>query len=172
MAEADRRGFALIAALGNPLRGDDGLGAALLEELRRRGLGRRARLFDLGAGGVDLLLELEGADALILLDAVASDDEPGTLCVLEGEEIFRYAEARGASSHQPSLASTLRLARELGLLPSRIAVAGVAASHFDFGEGLSPAVAGALPQAASLVEQILHRWEGAGEGADTLERET
>ena len=171
MAEAAGRGRTLIAALGNPLRGDDGLGAALLEELRRRGLERRARLLDLGAGGVDLLLELEGVGVLVLLDAIASDEAPGTLCLLEGEEIFRYAEARGAGSHQPSLASTLRLARQLGLLPSRIAVVGVAASRFDFGEALSPAVARALPQAARLVERILSRWEGAGEGPDTLGRE-
>jgi hydrogenase maturation protease len=153
----------LIAALGNPLMGDDGVGAAVLEELRRRGAQARARLHDAGAAGVDLLLELEGVHTLVLLDAVCSGAPPGTVRVLEGDEIHRYAEQRGLGSHQPSLAGTLRLAGQLGLLPPRIAVVGIEARQFALGAGLSPEVAAAVPAAAAEVARLL----GWGSGACT-----
>lgn len=149
MAEASGRRKPLIAALGNALMGDDGAGAAVLEELRRRGLEQSARLCDVGAAGVDLLLELEGAPALVMVDAMVADEPPGTVRVFEGGEIFAYAQRRSGGSHQPSLTGTLRLGRQLGLLPPRIAVVGITARQFAFGAGLSPEVAAAVPEAAA-----------------------
>lgn len=171
---AERAGAArtLIAALGNPLMGDDGAGPAVLEELRRRGAAARARLHDAGAAGVDLLLELDGVETLVLLDAVCSGDPPGTVRVLEGDGIRRYAEERGLGSHQPSLAGTLRLAEQLGLLPRRIAVVGIAARQFGLGAGLSSEVAAAVPAAADAAARLLG-WNAEGPGApDTLVPET
>lgn len=155
MAEAAGKRKPVIAALGNALMGDDGAGAAVLEELRRRGAERRARLCDVGAAGVDLLLELEGAPALVMLDAMASEDPPGTVRVFAGEEIFAYAARRGGGSHQPSLTDTLRLGRQIGLLPPRIALVGIAARQFEFGGGLSPEVAAAVPEAAACALRLL-----------------
>ncbi len=155
MAEAAGKRKPVIAALGNPLMGDDGAGAAVLEELRRRGAANTARLCDVGAAGVDLLLELEEAPALVMLDAMSSDDPPGTVRVFSGEEIFAYAARRGGGSHQPSLTDTLRLARQLALLPPRIALVGIAARQFEFGAGLSPEVAAAVPEAAALAARLM-----------------
>lgn len=162
MAEAGGRGKAVIAALGNPLMGDDGAGTAVLEELRRRGAGRCARLCNVGAAGVDLLLELEGAPALVMVDAMVADDPPGMVRVLSGEEIFAYAARRGGGSHQPSLTETLRLARQLGLLPPRVAVVGIVARQFDFGAGLSPEVAAAVPTAAARAAELVADGDSLG----------
>ncbi|MCX7603719.1 MAG: hydrogenase maturation protease [Bryobacteraceae bacterium] len=168
MAEGTDAARTLIAALGNPLMGDDGAGAAILEELRRRGAAARARLHDAGAAGGDLLLELEGVETLVLLDAGCSEDMPGTVCVLQDEEILQYAEQRGMGSHQPSLADTLRLAGRLSLKPRRILVVGIAARQFGLGAGLSPEVQAAVAEAADAVARRLG-WEADSAGApDTL----
>lgn len=155
MAEAADRRRALIAALGNPLMGDDGAGPAILSELARRGAEKRARLCDVGAAGADLLIELESEDVLILLDAIAGADAPGKVRVFRGEELFRYAESRGGGSHQPSLADTLRMAERLGMRLKHLALVGIAAQQFELGEGLSPAVAAAVPLAAGEAERLL-----------------
>lgn len=155
MAETADAARTLIVALGNPLMGDDGAGRAVLDELRRRGAAARARLHDAGAAGVDLLLELEGVETLVLLDAVCTGDPPGAVRVLEGDEIRPYAEERGLGSHQPSLAATLKLAGQLGLLPRRVAIVGIAARQFGLGEGLSSEVAAAIPAAADAVARLL-----------------
>jgi hydrogenase maturation protease len=157
VAEGADHGKALIVALGNPLMGDDGAGAAVLERLRQQGADRRARLCELGAAGVDLLIEMEGAHMLVLLDAMVSPDPPGTVRVFEQSEIFAYAESRGGGSHQPSLAETLRMAEKLALLPPRVALVGIAARQFELGAGLSPEVAAAVDQAA---EAALHLLDG------------
>lgn len=155
MAEATGKPKPVIAALGNALMGDDGAGAAVLEELDRRGARQRARLCDVGAAGIDLLLELEDAPLLVMLDAMVSQDPPGTLRVFHGQEIFSYAESRPGGSHQPSLTETLRLGQQLGMLPHRIVLVGIAARQFELGAGLSTEVAAAVPEAARLVLQLL-----------------
>lgn len=152
----------LIAALGNSLMGDDGAGPAVLEELARRGAGQHARLCDVGAAGIDLLIELESVRTLILLDATAGGDSPGTVRVFRGAALFEYAEARGGGSHQPSLAETLRLAERLGMPLRTLALVGIAARQFELGQGLSPEVAAAVPRAADEAERLLAEAAGAG----------
>lgn len=146
---------ALIAALGNSMMGDDAAGPAVLAELARRGAGERARLREVGMAGVDLLLELEAADTLILLDAVAGPDAPGTVRVFRGEEIFQYAESRGGGSHQPSLADTLRMAERLGMRLRHLALVGIAAARFELGRPPSDEVRAAIPRAADEAERLL-----------------
>jgi len=155
MAEGPGARDTLIAALGNPLMGDDGAGRAILEELRRGGAEQRARLCDVGAAGVDLLIELKEERALILLDAVASADPPGTVRVFRNGELFEYAETRGGGSHQPSLADTLRLGERLGMSLRMLALVGITARQFELGQGLSPEVAAAVPRAAAEAERLV-----------------
>lgn len=143
----------LIASLGNTLMGDDAAGAAVLGELRRRGLDSSAALKDLHAGGAGLLLELGGVDSLILVDAMLADAPPGAVLVFQDQQLLRHA-ARGGGSHQPGLAETLRLAAALGLAPARVALVGVVALQFDLGAGLSPEVERAIPRAADAVERL------------------
>lgn len=158
MAEAADPRRTLIAALGNALMGDDAAGPSVLAELARRGAERRARLCEVGMAGVDLLIELENTDALILLDAIASTDPPGTVRVFRGGELFVYAESRGGGSHQPSLADTLHMAERLGMRLKHLALVGIAAEQFELGGSLSPAVAAAVNRAADEAWRLLEEF--------------
>ncbi len=151
-----------IVALGNALMGDDAAGSAVLSELARRGAGRRARLRDVGMAGVDLLLELEEADTLILLDALAAPDAPGTVRVFRAEELLQYAESRGGGAHQPSLAETLRMAERLGMRPKHLALVGITAARFEIGQPPSGAVQVAVPRAAGEAERLLDEFASCG----------
>lgn len=162
MAQATDPRRTLIAALGNALMGDDAAGPAVLSELARRGAEQRARLREVGMAGVDLLLELESADTLILLDAMTGPDEPGTVRVFRGEEFFRYAESRGGGSHQPSLADTLRMAERLGMRLKHLALVGIAAAQFELGQPLSDEVRAAIPRAADEAERLLDEFVPRG----------
>lgn len=162
VAEAADPRRALIAALGNALMGDDGAGPAVLSELARRGAERRARLCEVGMAGVDLLIELESAGTLILLDAMAGAEAPGTVRVFRGEELFRYAESRGGGSHQPSLADTLRMAERLGMRLKHLALVGIAAAQFELGRPLSEEVRAAIPRAADEAERLLDEFASSG----------
>ena len=56
----------LVLGLGNPLRGDDGVGPRVVEEVIRRGLPEGVTALDGGTGGLDLLPVLEEWDRAIV----------------------------------------------------------------------------------------------------------
>lgn len=145
----------LIACFGNPLMGDDALGPRLLELLAAAQLPAGTTLKDLQAPGVDVLLHLEGVDRLILIDALASDDPPGTLRVFDHETLLDIPVDPRSSPHQPSLLETLHMARALDLLPAKIHLVAVAARQFEFGEGLSADIEASLPAALEAVRGLL-----------------
>lgn len=145
----------LIACFGNSLMGDDGFGPRVLEMLADHPLPAETALKDLQAPGVDVLLHLEGVDRLILIDALASDDEPGTLRVFDRDTLLEIPVDPRSSPHQPSLLETLHMARALKLLPERIHLVAAAACQFEFGKGLSVEIEAALPAAVEAVLGLL-----------------
>ena len=67
----------LVLGLGNPLRGDDGVGPRVVEELTRRGLPDGVMTLDVRTGGLDLLHTLEGWKRVVAVDAADVGREPG-----------------------------------------------------------------------------------------------
>lgn len=142
----------LILGLGNPLRGDDGVGPRVVAELRRRGLPDGVEAVDGGTGGLDLLHLLEGWERAIIVDAALLGREPGEYVRFAPEEAHLVEGLVSLSGHSAGLADTLALARALGRRLPDIVIYGVQPERMDWEEGLSPAVEAALPR---LVEEIL-----------------
>ncbi|MCD4733107.1 hydrogenase maturation protease, partial [bacterium] len=69
----------LVASLGNPLVGDDGVGLAVLKQLEQQELPVEVKLVDLGTDLLALSSHLDGIGKVILLDAVNFGGEPGEL---------------------------------------------------------------------------------------------
>lgn len=140
-----------VIAAGNPLQGDDGVGLAILERLRKRPWPETVRFMDGGTGGVDLLRLMEGARQVILIDAVAMGKSPGTVERFLPEEVqLPDSEGRGLSLHQAGLAEVLALGRELDILPPLV-IFGVQPEQVTPGTGLSPKVAAAVEATAAAI---------------------
>jgi hydrogenase maturation protease len=127
----------LIVGLGNPLMGDDGVGALVAESLAGHVDA------DVLIGGTDLLrcaAEMEGRKRVILIDAVESDT-PGTMVVTDEDP----PEGPSAAAHTLSAPSAVRLLRQL--MPEvRFTWILVGVRSARMGEGLSPELAAALPR--------------------------
>jgi len=97
-----------VIAVGSPLRGDDGVGAVILDRLRCRSWPQRVRLIDGGTGGIDLLGLMDGAGQVILVDAVDMGRTAGELARFQLQEV-RLADENGRSLslHQAGLAEVL-----------------------------------------------------------------
>jgi hydrogenase maturation protease len=145
----------LIVCFGNPLMGDDGFGPRVLEMLAGQPLPAQTVLKDLQAPGVDVLLHLEGVDRLILIDALASGGQPGTLRTFDRDTLLEIPVDPRSSPHQPSLLETLHMARALKLLPESIHLVAASARRFEFGAGLSAEIEAALPAAVEAVLGLL-----------------
>ena len=73
---------------------------------------------DGGTQGLNLLRRVAGRQALVVLDAVSADLEPGTVSVLEGSDVVRFATGSTTTAHEGNVGELLATAAFLGDLPS------------------------------------------------------
>ncbi|MBN2453035.1 MAG: hydrogenase maturation protease [Candidatus Omnitrophica bacterium] len=92
------RGKVTISAIGNIMRGDDGLGPKLIEMLKARNV--KAGLFDCGTAPENYIFPMLTTlcDTLILVDAADMAIEPGLARVLNVDDIANVS----FSTHCPS----------------------------------------------------------------------
>jgi hydrogenase maturation protease len=143
-----------VIAVGNRLRRDDGAGAAVLERLRGR-LPAGVALVEVGGEPSELLDAWEGAASAVVVDAVRTGAEPGSLHRFDASGEPLPARTGSASTHGLGLAEALELGRALGRLPARVVVVGIEAGDEGQGAGLSEPVAAAVDGAAALVLEEL-----------------
>jgi hydrogenase maturation protease len=132
-----------VFGLGNEWRGDDGVGV----EVARRVGGRVVE-----GEPIALVDALAGEDDVVVVDAVSSGADPGTIFRFEvGDEPLPVKLFGAPSTHALGLAEAVELARSLGRLPRRVLVYGVEGESFGFGQGLSVPVAAAADR---LTEEV------------------
>jgi hydrogenase maturation protease len=146
----------VVVGVGNPYRRDDGVGLVLAERI-----GGRA------PAGVTVLTQeqepsrlleaWEGAGAAVVVDAVASGAQPGTLYRFDATVDPVPAGVFRSSTHAFGVGDAIELSRALGSLPPRVVVHGVEGGSFEAGEGLSGAVIAALPALEAAVLADLQR---------------
>jgi hydrogenase maturation protease len=89
------------------------------------------------------------ADVAVVIDAVSSGAEPGTVHRFDATSAPLPARLRGStSSHALGLAEAIELGRTLGRLPGRLIVYGIEGERFEAGTELTPAVAAAVEAVA------------------------
>lgn len=159
----------LVAGMGNVLRGDDGFGIRVVEELsKNHKLPETVDLYEAGIGGIGLVQELmNGYKALIVVDAVEKGAAAGTVFVLEPLE--NQTEIENLELHQSMVdmhyanpSKVLLMARALKVCPPKVLIVGCQPEYVDDAvEGLRPSVERALPQAVkevlSLIEELLNQ---------------
>lgn len=137
----------LILALGNPLRGDDGIGSAVLERLRETAVfPPTTTLIDGGTPGLETALTLQGYDQVIVIDAANIGGKPGDWkrFSLSDASLIQDANMNG-TLHDAGFAEAVALAEALSILPPEIIIYGIQPEAIDWDLKLSPAVKNAIP---------------------------
>jgi hydrogenase maturation protease len=149
-----------VLGLGNPNSGDAGLGSILLDELARRYqyAGGFIEFFDGGTDGLELIDRFPGRQAIVVLDALAGDGAAGTVSVLEGSDVLRFATGSSAISHQGDAHELLATAAFLGDLPDNFYVVGVRAEELSGGAPVSAVVRKGIQAAAQKAQEIIDHW--------------
>lgn len=148
----------VVLGVGNVLMGDDGLGLVALEQFRGRGpFDPPVELVDGGTWGMNLLHVVEGAERLLILDAINTGHEPGEVVELWGERIPHYLSHK-LSPHQIDLREVLALADLRGTLPAELVAIGMQPERVDWGVGLTPKLETALPAMLGRVKSVLRAW--------------
>jgi hydrogenase maturation protease len=103
---------------------------------------------------MDLLYYLEGIKNLLLVDAVETHKEPGTIIRLEGEDVPAFLDLK-ISPHQLGVPDMLAAARLKDLYPKRLVLWGIQPELMEIGLDLSPLIASKVDTlVGSLVEQL------------------
>jgi hydrogenase maturation protease len=145
MAAPGATGRAVVLGVGNLIMRDEGVGVRCVERLEATGaLPAGVTAIDGGTSTNELLGDLEDLDLLVIVDAVASGGEPGSLVRLEGDQI-PSAFSNKMSPHQHGINDLLATLRLIGRAPARVVLLGVTPARIELGMELSPVVAAALP---------------------------
>ncbi len=141
----------LVIGVGNIFRGDDGVGLMVAARLQEMGLAD-VTVREQSGEGTSLIAAWENAAYVIVVDAVQSGAEPGTIYRLDVTEKPIPADyGSHFSGHAFGVAGAVEMARLLGKLPQRLIVYGIEGLSFTTGQGLSVEVEGVLETA---VQQI------------------
>lgn len=128
----------LIIGIGNLLWADEGFGVRAVEAMHRlyewRG---NVRLMDGGTQGLYLVQHVREADILIVFDAVDYGLQPGTIKLVEGDEVPKFLGAKKISLHQTGFQEVLATAELLGGATQHLYLIGVQPVELDdFGGSL------------------------------------
>jgi hydrogenase maturation protease len=142
----------VAVGIGNAYRSDDGAGIAVAERLREEADG--VEVVTCEQEPLRLLDSWNGADLALVVDAVSSGAEPGTVHRFDATERAVPARVFRGSTHALGVGDAIELARTLGRLPGRVLVYGIEGETFTAGDRLSPAVAAAVePLVSELREE-------------------
>jgi hydrogenase maturation protease len=140
----------LILACGNTLREDDGIGPFLAQWAEERWHDdQRIRVLCDHQWTPDMAQEIAAAETVIFVDC-SVDQAPGQIML---RELSPASLKPGLVTHHLGAPELLSVAQELyGTRPRRACLFTVGAGSIELGEGLSPAVREALPDAQELLE--------------------
>jgi hydrogenase maturation protease len=147
-----------IIGVGNAWRGDDAAGLLVARRLQTENL----PLVEISEsrGATDTFQDAwQNAAGVILVDAVVSGGPPGAIYRVDAHDPgARFPLSRSPSSHGWGVAEALALGFLFQELPPFLLIYGIEGEHFTLGEGVSAAVAAAIPEAARRITEEIRAW--------------
>jgi hydrogenase maturation protease len=102
-----------VVGCGDPSRGDEGAGLALVRQLHEDGVPARVRLIDAGGAGMDVAYQLRGARRVVVVDTASTGAAAGTVFRVPGAEVDDMPPLSGLRTQSFRWDHTLAFARWL-----------------------------------------------------------
>ncbi|MCG8429044.1 MAG: HyaD/HybD family hydrogenase maturation endopeptidase [Chromatiales bacterium] len=149
----------LVLGIGNILWADEGFGVRAVEELNRQyQFDSNVTLMDGGTQGLYLVQHVRETDILIVFDAIDYGLVPGTLKLIEGDDVPRFMGAKKMSLHQTGFQEVLSTAELLGDYPEHLLLIGVQPEVLeDYGGSLRPVVKAQIQPAIEVALAFLEK---------------
>ena len=144
----------LILGLGNILLGDEGVGVRVIEQLLSHSLPDGIEVIDGGTAGYELINFFEGKEKVIIVDAVKTNDTPGSVYKMD-LSVVQEDETVQLSLHQIGLKNVFKMASLMDLNPEVTLVGIVPKEYQDYKIGLSEEVEKAIPLAIETIYKEL-----------------
>jgi hydrogenase maturation protease len=149
----------LVLGIGNTLLCDEGVGIHVIDSLRQQHPAPpHVCYLDGGTLSFALAGDIEEADNLIVVDAAQLGESPGAVRCMVNGEMDRFLGSARRSVHEVGLLDLLDIARLTETLPAKRALIAIQPHIIDWGEQPTAAVAGAIPVAVKLVNDLIVSW--------------
>jgi len=115
-----------IIGCGSMLMGDDAVGCIIAQKLREMDLPGNVEVIEAGTPGINLLNLMEPGERVIIVDAVVTGKEPGTLHIYTEEDLPKPKQMP-ISAHQLAIPEAIALGRQVQpeMMPDNIEVWGI-----------------------------------------------
>jgi len=138
-----------VLGVGNLLLRDEGIGVHVAHALQKIDIPSGVKIID-GGTSLDLPDYIEDVDKLIIIDAVKSGGQPGTLYRFHLQDLDM--ESRGVISfHEYGLEQSLRMMRLTGKPPKETVIIGVEPKEIDWGTEPSAELQQKIPEIVNAV---------------------
>jgi len=141
----------LVIGIGNEYRSDDRVGLTAIRALKQHKFPGDTLLIECSDDGAELIEMWSTARMVILIDAVSSGVQPGTIFRFDALAQAIPAQLSFQSTHAFSVAEGIELARVLDQLPPSLIVYAIEGKNFSTGLGLTPEVEKAMQK---VVQQV------------------
>ena len=140
------QGKVSIVGIGNRLRGDDGVGPEIIKRLKS--ILPTLLLFDVGETPENYLEKIarEKPNTIVLIDAVELGASPGTIKIIEGDDIRNES----FSTHNVSLKVVVNYLQKES--SGDVFLLGIQPETIEFGRGISKAVRESLENIVETLE--------------------
>jgi len=133
-----------IIGIGNPFRGDDGAGWAVIEALEGK-MPAQIKLSKIRGEIAEILEYFESYPVIYLIDACVGSASTGTWKRMDALVDPVDFEQSQTSTHGLSISQAISLAKNLNQLPSKLILYAIYGDHYTTSQGLSSKVAKAIP---------------------------
>jgi len=148
----------LIGGIGSVLLGDDGMGPYLVRMIGAQyEFAEGVEVIDLGTPALELVDNIAGKDAVILIDSVKLDAEAGSIALYRKSDLAAHAPSMRMDPHAPVLIDAIHAAEFFANPPGDVLLIGIVGATFEPGCELSDAVQASLSKATREVLNELDR---------------
>ncbi|AOM83676.1 HyaD/HybD family hydrogenase maturation endopeptidase [Salisediminibacterium beveridgei] len=161
-----------VIGLGNFLYRDEGLGIHILPDM--------IRLFEEDADveviegstdGLRLLEPVEQAKGLLIIDAIADHQPPGSVIILEGDDLPDYFSLK-MSMHQLGFQEVLQVAELKDCYPEKISIVGIQPESLVMGTELTESVQQSIPELMDVIRKKVTQWKREWHESSRLSQRT
>ncbi|MFZ0180395.1 MAG: hydrogenase maturation protease [Candidatus Dormiibacterota bacterium] len=149
-------GPTVVIGIGNRFRRDDGAALHVIEMLRDR-VPASVLLVESDGEPTRLIDSWTDVQLAVVVETVRRGEPPGTVFAVEWETWTGSSAAahREHGSHSLGVLEAIALGDAVGRMPGRLRLIGIEPEDVGWGEGLSPAIATGVDNAARLVLDYL-----------------
>ncbi|WP_132078216.1 HyaD/HybD family hydrogenase maturation endopeptidase [Sinorhizobium americanum] len=150
----------LVLGIGNILWADEGFGVRAVEAFHKAyEVPANVTVLDGGTQGLYLVQFINEHDRLIVFDAIDYGLVPGTMKVVEDDEVPKFTGAKKVSLHQTGFQEVLSAADLMGQYPERLTLIGCQPRDLEnWGGPLTAPVKTVIPAAVDTAVRTLRDW--------------